>query len=150
MDLVKQLAGTEQKAIGEAGSLHKVQPFATLDTKTADVDGLVSGATCQVVRSLSWEASKYREACSKEEQWENRFDSGHLPTKCDKPRICKVCSVMLAVYSTDSSKRPKRSMFACMKCDIPLCIGERNCFALFHSQEFDEYKDSYIEHCRRN
>ena len=44
----------------------------------------------------------------------------------------------LALQSIDQSYRAKTSSFCCVVCDIPLCIGERNCFLLFHSTEFEQ------------
>ena len=150
MELVKQLAVTDQKAIKDFGDAHTIQPYASLDTKTKDIDSFASEATSHAVKRIAKQAAKNREGCTKDQEWDRRMTPGHLPVKLDKPRICKVCSVLSAVHASNNTKRPKRSMFACVECDIPLCIGERNCFLFFHSAEFSQYKEPYLEHCRHS
>ena len=93
-------------------------------------------------------ADVIRSCISEEQLWEQRLGAGHLPVKLQKHRLCKVCSVFKAVHSSDPAERPKTSAFQCIMCNIPLCIGDRNCFVLFHSPEFEQYKDTFLEHCR--
>ena len=145
IDLVKQLANTDQKSICDSIS---AQPYAPLERKPNDIDTFTSEATSHAVSRATRRVSKDREGFTKNQEWERRLQAGHLPVKLDKARMCKVCSVLLAAHGTESTKRPKRSTFACIVCDIPLCIGERNCFLLFHSLEFEQHKDIFFVHCR--
>ena len=50
---------------------------------------------------------------------------------------------MHTVHSIDQGHRATTSSFGCVVCGIPLCFGERNCFLLFHSPEFEQYRESY-------
>ena len=144
IDLVKQLANTDQKSICDSIS---AQPYAPLERKTNDIDTFTSEATSHAVSRAARRVSKDREGFTNNQEWERWLQAGHLPVKLDKARMCKVCSVLLAAHGTESTKRPQRSTFACIVCDIPLCIGERNCFLLFHSVDFEQYKDIFFVHC---
>ena len=126
MELVKQLAVTDQKAIKDFGDVNTIQSYASLDTKRKEIDSFASEATSHAVKRIAKQAAKNREGCTKDQEWDRRMIPGHLPVKLDKPRICKVCSVLSVVHASNNTKRPKRTMFACVECDIPLCIGERN------------------------
>ena len=146
-DLVLQLACIEQSSID-------IVPHATRQNaqfvEVDDVDEFMCNATSHAVDSAKKAGSSIRMKQSRDELWGQRLGSGHLPVKLSKPQTCKVCSVILAAHGSKSPQRPKRSTFSCVLCDIPLCIGDRNCFVLFHSSQFDMYKDIFLEHCRHH
>ena len=141
-DLVLQLACVEQKAIrADVEAAHARQTKKLVMLKILFVRQ-------QLMQSVLPSTGQYsiREALSKRELWDNRLDGGHLPVKLDKDQVCKVCSIMKIVHSADRTYRAKTSSFGCVLCGIPLCIGERNCFLLFHSIYFDGYMESFLNH----
>ena len=144
-DLALQLAFVEQKAITAEP---EVRSFADLGTKVSNVEDFICKAKAHAVNSAKQRSATVKKAVSKKELWQNRLEKGHLPVKLEKHQVCKVCSVMKSVHSIDQSYRAKTSSFCCVVCDIPLCIGERNCFLLFHSPEFEQYKEAFLSYSR--
>ena len=76
----------------------------------------------------------------------------HIPVTLNKRRKCKVCqTISKAVTGTPCGRKGN----VCLSCDkTALCIhpgkNGRNCFAIFHSSVFDQFKNYYEERRKKD
>ena len=72
-----------------------------------------------------------------------------MPVSLTSRRRCKVCSTVSKAVTGKAGSG--KANVECLSCDLTaLCLvsksGEnaRNCFAIFHSSVFDQFKDYYV------